>query len=484
VKRGVLAAVLLLAAVAAVYAYTAARNDRNYRQFINQGEAALAADDTFAAVEAFTSAIAIKRDSMLGYLKRGETYRRRDSLALASGTAAAPGHIISHDAPAPRPLLDAAMRDLRRAAELDPLAPRPVELMGDINYALARFDRAADRYREYIALDDRSPRVLYKLALAQYSAGRIAPAVASLQQALGIDDRFAEADYLLGLCYRDLQKPHEARRALETAKRIAPAMLHAREELADLYNRMGREEDWIAELEALLALDPGPSRQVALGLAYARAGQFDRSVLTLGQAAERYPDYTYTYVALGRVWLEKAGPQPDRVDLGKALGALQRTIGTDNGSEALMLLGRALLLAHDEEHAETMLQQASAKRPADPLAFYYLGEAAERLGHAQAARRALLDYEALEGDDPDPGRRAVLAGRIADLSMSLGDGAVAAAWYERAIEANGADAPLLVNLAAAQARSGAIDTARATLRRVLEKDPANPDAQALERQLK
>ncbi|MEO8078646.1 MAG: tetratricopeptide repeat protein, partial [Acidobacteriota bacterium] len=242
--------------------------------------------------------------------------------------------------------------------------------------------------------------------------------------------------------------------------------------------------EWIAELEALLALGPGPSRQVALGLAYAHTGQFDRAVMTLGQAAQRYPDYTYTYVALGRVWLQRSRPQPDRVDLGKALGALQRTVGTENSSEALMLLGRALLLAHDEEHAETMLQQASAKRPADPLAFYYLAEAAERLGHSGAARSALIDYQALEGDEPDPRRRAVLAGRVAGLSMRLGDAVAAAAWYERAIEANGADAPLLVSLAAAQARSGAIDTARTTLRKALDKDPANSEGQALQRRIR
>jgi tetratricopeptide (TPR) repeat protein len=458
VKRALLGVVALTVCLAAVYGYTATRRERTYRQLIDRGDVALARDDTFAASEAFTSAIAIKGDSMLGYLKRGETYRRRNEY-------------------------EAAMRDLRHAAELDPLAPRPLEVLGDVTYSLGRFDRAAQRYQEYIALDDRSPRVLYKLALAQYSAGRFGPASAALQKAIAIDDRFAEAYYLLGLCYRDLQKPQESLRALETSVRIAPAMLHAREELGDLYGRLGRSEDRILQLAALVALDPGPSRQVALGLAYAHAGQFDHAVTTLGKAADTYPDHAYTYVALGRVWLEKAQPHPDPVDLSKALGALQEAIGTDNSSEALMLFGRALLLAQDEERAETVLQQAAEKLPADPLAFYYLAEAAERCGHADIARRALLDYHALEGDDGEGQGRATLAIRLADLSMKLGDAPAAVVWYDRAIQANGGDAALLVRAADAQIRTGALDAARATLVKALEKDPGNRAATVLQRRL-
>jgi tetratricopeptide (TPR) repeat protein len=473
----VLLGVLALSVCAAgVYGYAATRRERNYRQLIDRGDAALAKDDTFSAIESFSGAIALKDSSMLGYLKRGEAYLRRHQLDAA---VREPKQVAELD-----PAADAAMRDLRRASELDPLAPRPLELLGDVNYSLSRFDRAAERYQAYTKVDDRSPRVLYKLALAHYSAGRFPPAVAALQQAVAIHDRFAEAYYLLGLCYRDLQQPAASLRALQTSKGIAPAMVHVREELADLYGRLGRVDDRILELEVLVALDPQPSRQVTLGLAYARAGQFDRAVKLLGSAAERHPDYSYTYVALGRVWLEKAHARPDRVDLNKALGALQAAVGDEDSSEALMLFGRALLLAQDEELAERVLQQAADKLPADPLAFYYLADAAERRGHSDVARRALLDYIALERDHPDAQRRAAFAVRIGDLSMKLGDGPTAVSWYQRALETDGAEAPLLVRLAEAQLKSGARDAARAAVLKALEKDPANRAALALQFRLK
>ena len=462
--------------VAGLYGYVAARRERNFRQLIDRGDAALARDDTFSAIESFSGAIALKGDAMLGYLKRGQAYRRRQQLD-------SPPH-RSQEAVKLDPAADAAIRDLRHAAELDPLAPRPLELLGDVNYALIRYDRAAEEYQKYIQLDDRSPRILYKLALANYSARRPERAIEALQKAVAIDDRFAEAYYLLGLCFRDTQNRDGALNALRTSVNLAPAMVHAREELADLYGRLGRLNERMAELEALVSLDPGPRRQVALGLAYVRAGDFDRAVTTLGRAAEQYPDHPYTYVALGRVWLEKAQPRGDRVDLTKALRALQDAVGSDDSSEALTLFGRALLLSRSVDLAETVLQQATEKMPVDPQAYYYLADAAERRGHSDLALRALLDYRALEGDDPDGRRRGAMYGRLGDLSIRQGNASDATAWYQRAIETLGADAPLLVKLAEAQLQAGFPAAALATLQRALDKDPFNRDALALARRMK
>ncbi len=306
----------------------------------------------------------------------------------------------------------------------------------------------------------------------------------ALQKAVAIDERFAEAYYLLGLCYRDMQNVDAALRALQTSVGIAPAMVHAREELADLYGRTGRPEARLTQLELLLSLDPGPRRQVALGLAYVRAGEFDRAVTTLGRAAEQYPEHPYTYVALGRVWLEKAQPRGDRVDLSKALGALQDAAGSEDTSEALTLFGRALMLSQSVDLAETVLQQATEKRPVHPQAFSYLADAAERRGHADVARRALLDYRALEGDDADPRRRAAFDVRVADLSLKLRDAPEAVAWYQRAVQANGADVSLLVKIAEAHLQAGSTDAAFATIQKALEKDPQNRDATALARRIR
>jgi tetratricopeptide (TPR) repeat protein len=377
-------AALVAGVLLAVYSV---RQDREFQRLIAAGDAALAGDRTFEAIEAFSGALTLKRESMLAYLKRGDAYRRQGELT-------------------------AALRDLRQAAALDPAAPRAAELLGDVNVGMERYERAAEHYRAFIALDDRAPRVYYKLALTYYRNGQASMAVEPLRQAVAIDARFAEAHYLLALCLREREQDAEALASLNRAVEVSPAFAAAREELADIHFAAGRNQQAIQQLEALAALEPSrPERLVGVGLAYARLGRTDAAILTLGRAAERYPDAPAVYTALGRVWLEAAERRNDRVALSKAVEALQpSTAGSGASSEALMLYGRALYLSGQYGAAERALQQAVARRPVEPLAFRYLADSSERVGHAAAAHDALTRYVALADEDElDPGTPARLA---------------------------------------------------------------------------
>ena len=368
--------------MAGVFVYTGVTREREYRRLVATGDEALAADQTVLAIEAFSGAIALKDDSMLAYLKRGETYRRRDDLV-------------------------SALRDLRTAVRLDPVAARPLEQLGDVNYALRDYARAAERYDAYVQLDDRSSTVFYKLALARYRMGLVAAAIPPLRQALGVDDQFAEAYYLLGLCLREQQQLGGALEALHVAVDLAPGLIQAREALVDLHASLGQTNREIEQLEALAALDAGwPDRNIELGLAYARAGQTELAVLTLGRSAEQHPDPPRVYAALGRVWLNIAEERGDRVALGKALEALQSLVGTTATSEALTLHARALLLAGDYGLARRVLLQATDRFPVDPSAYRLLADLAETEGDFATARDAFIKYQLLSGD-PDNAQLSV-----------------------------------------------------------------------------
>ena len=418
-KRLAITLAVLIAVSGVAYAVGVARQEAVYRAYIEQGDAALSRDDSFAAIEAFTTAISHKAESMAAHLKRGEAYRRRGEF-------------------------DNALRDLGRAAELDPLSPHPREILGDVNYAMGRYPAATDRYRESLRLDDRSPPVLYKLALTHVKLGQPALAATLLRQSLQMDDNFAEAHYLLGVCLRDLQRHNEAVPFLERAVSLNRAFIKAHEELADVYGRLGRFGDRNRELEALAALDPGGRREVTLGLGYARDGQVERAVLRLGNALRQFPDEPQARVALGRLWLERAEQGGGRIELSKALGALESAAGTQSTSEAHMLFGRALMLAGELGRAERVLEYATSRFPLDPLAFYYLADVAERRGHLSVAQRALIDYAALEG-----------------------------------IESSRFDVPLLTRLIEAYLRAGDLSAARHALNRAEQKDPDHAHVRAL-----
>src|SRR5579871_3264224 len=125
--------VLAVAALAAMVAYQAVARDREYQQLLARGDAALADDQTFGAIEAYSGAVALRPDSVIARLRRGETYERRGDL-------------------------DAAAHDFRAASTIDPAAPRAFEGLGDVLYQMQRYEYAGDAFDSALALDDRSPR--------------------------------------------------------------------------------------------------------------------------------------------------------------------------------------------------------------------------------------------------------------------------------------------------------------------------------------
>ena len=388
------------------FAYQTAARERDYRTLLARGDAALRDDQTFAAIEAYSGAIALRPDSMLAHLRLGETYQRRGDV-------------------------DEAAREFRRAAALDPAATRPVEELGDAEYQRQRYASAVDAYQRSLQLDDRSARVSYKLALARYRDGQLDAALGSLEQTVRLDPRMADAYYLQGICLRQTRRIVQAVKALETAVSLSPALIPAREELADLYAAQGRRQEELEQLQILAGLDRDRvERQVAVGLAHARAGHGDLAVMTLGNLLERAPDQPIIYSALGRVWLNLAPARSDA--LPKALEALERVAtGPSATSDILTLYGRALLLDGNAEAAERALEQATLRHPVDPVSFLFYATAAERQNHLDAARHALIAYGALVPNDPDLASRAT---RIATLSLRLNDTHAASEWLERGLE--------------------------------------------------
>lgn len=462
--KKVVAGLIVLAGLAAagILAFQAVERDRDYRRLIQQGDEALSRGQTFVAIEDYSGAIVLKRGSMLAYLKRGEAHQRRGDMPET---------------------LAAALRDLRTAADLDPGATRTLEKLGDVNMQLRRFANAVDNYEAYLRLDDRAAPIYYKLALASRGGGRLTRAISALEQAVALTPDFPEAHYVLGLCLKERKEFKQARAAFERAIAISPAFIQAREELADLHRLQQRTRDEIEQLDALRALDPGkPERLIAVGRAHLRAGNRELAVMSLGRAAERFKDDPAVYAALGQVWLEAAEEGGDPSDLRKALEAFGPVAAAPSkaSSETLGMYGRALVLAGRHAEAEAIFKQASERFPTDPEVLPHFASVAQRLGHLDDARQALMRYSILVDEDRD---EAVHAARIADLSMQLDDAVSAVAWYQKSDALHASDASMLARMADAQSRAGQVDTALATIKRAQEKDPDHPLVRSVARRL-
>ena len=444
-------AFLAIATAGAALAYQTAARERDYREQIRRGDGARRDDQGVAAIEAYSGAIVLRPDSMLPYLRRAETYATRGDL-------------------------DAAARDFRTAAGLDPSAVRPLDELGDVLYERQRFDAAAESYEKGLRLDERSPGITYKLALARYRDGDIDAALKALDQTLRLTDRMSAAYYLRGLCLREKHEPADAAKAFERAVALSPGMIPAREELADLYGAAGRRADELEQLQLLAGLDRDHvERYVAMGLAHARSGQTDAALLTLTDALDRAPGNPAADGALGRVWLDMA---PGRSDaLNKALHALERAASTAAApSETLAVYGRALLRANQPEEAEAVLLEALQRYPVDPAAYVAYADAAERENHLEAARNALRIHAALAPDDADSAGRAL---RIGTLSLKLNDPLSATQWLQRASQETTHDNRQLAAIADAQLRAGDRAGALDTIERGLGPDPGNAALLAL-----
>src|SRR5581483_2907977 len=308
--------------------------------------------------------------------------------------------------------------------------------LGDVRSDQLRLDEAADAYQRHLKLDDRAARVAYKLAVVRYNAGDNAAALATAELALRLDESLAAAHYVRGLALRHAERQDEAERALRRAVALAPELVAAREELADLLGALGRRPEEIAERQVLAQIKADRlDRQIALGLAHARWAadareetavrrrQAEQAVAILRAAVDQAPDSAAARTALGEAWLALADAGGDREALVQAVDALSPVIaGGQAASESLAVYGRALARLGRLDEAERLLQQAASRYPIALEALLEYAEVAERQHQYDDARAALIRYEKIGSDPAGFASRAL---RIASLSWLLRDGAAA-----------------------------------------------------------
>lgn len=176
-----------------------------------------------------------------------------------------------------------------------------------------RLEEAAATYRELLARRPELPDCWYNLGLLERRLGRFDAALEAYAQALarGVS-RPEEAHLNRAVIFADcLRREAAAERELGAALALNPAYLPALQNLANLYEDLGRREEALALYERMLALDPRAYEALAR---YARLGP---------QAAESGPLAARLRAALE----DPAASDADRASLGFSLAHLLDSTG-------------------------------------------------------------------------------------------------------------------------------------------------------------
>ncbi len=426
--------------------------DYRYHELVRLGDGLLADELPVEASRAYGTAVALRPNEPLAYVKRAEAERRQGNL--------------------PR-----ALEDVERAGALSHDVLLVSSRLAELLYESGRFDEAAFHFEKILALVPDSPDVLYQLGLTNFRAGRSAEAIEVLNRAADRRRDFWQAYYLRGAVFLSLGGAQEAESDFKTALDLAPEADLAREALIELYLDQNRPDDALAHIENEIAARPSdPRSYLRLADAHRLARRTADAIESVGKALEKDPDFPDAYLRLGELWLDEAVERGDTVAAEKAVAALSNVVKMDpsNGAAALAL-GQAYLALGDEARGFAELLRASRATPVPAEALRLLGDLYRARENPAEAVTAYHVYLKLSGDSP-----AVLE-RLGDAYVESGNPRMGADVFLRLAALEPRRATPLVKAARAYLLVGDRESAVQTCRRGLA---ANPENEALTELLK
>ncbi|MXX61421.1 MAG: tetratricopeptide repeat protein [Holophagales bacterium] len=276
---------------------------------------------------------------------------------------------------------------------------------GNPELALVAFEAALR------ALPD-DPETLFNVAMALVDLGDKPAAEARLREAIALDPDYREPRFNLALILAERNDFEGAERHFRRATEIDPDDLDSRTRWADTLTRLGRADEAIGVLDAVLAVDAAlPAARLALGAAQQASDNLEAARTTLNGVLEAAPgapqERSEAHYRLAVLLAAEAGASgsPAATEAGEsAVSHLRAALELDAGfAEAHVLLGR--LLGQQERYAEAAghFARALVKNPSNPgwhrdraMALLLARRYAAARGALTSARRALAN----SADDP------------------------------------------------------------------------------------
>jgi tetratricopeptide (TPR) repeat protein len=177
--------------------------------------------------------------------------------------------------------------------------------------------------------------------------GKISQATRLARQILAREPRNADAHYLLGLAYREAQKPELALIEWKTVNALGMFSglcreIPFRKEIAALYIQFNQVDEALKEYLLLVNAEPG------VAIHYFHAGDLleerentEKAALYFQKAVELDPGYADAYFRLGKIYYRQKKPIESRM-------ALEKAVQYDSeNTNSFFYLGKLMKEAHD-----------------------------------------------------------------------------------------------------------------------------------------
>ncbi len=332
--------------------------------------------------------------------------------------------------------LDAALKDLERAAALAPWLAHYQSNLGEARRRSGQFESAAQALRQALVIQPDSRSAQINLAITLMKLDQPAEALELLKVVQPVDARLFA---LRADAQRACQRPAAAVELYKKALEMDPDRVHAHTNLGPLLIALGRWDEALEHCQRAVELAPDRALPLMnLGRCHAALDQIEEAMACYASAHELDPRSLILAVNIAEVWLETG-------DLSEAQLWLDRALTIDSEDlRALSTLARVWVQDERPEEALKLLEGLQERAPDRFEVYLVSAEASWEDGDVD---QALMHYQRAAALRPQNAQVHAMTGRVLASAGRMDESRTS---YETALEINPRCIPALNGLAYSQ----------------------------------